>query len=364
MRLVLNDSTAVPEPPRPDAREFHRRLPGYEPTPLLASDCLRQFGLGELLIKVETARFGLPSFKILGASWAIYCELAKRNGSLPEGEISSAQILEWNASMRDGTLVAATDGNHGRAVARCAAWLGMSARIFVPAFVSVARRRAIEAEGADVEIVDGSYDNAVDAAESDAARRDSILISDTARNYTDETPARVVDGYQTIFKELDTNACDKLDLVVVQAGVGGLAAAATSWAANRSPAPPRVVVVEPEGAACVAAAIVAGHAVTVDVAEVTLLGCLACGTVSATALPVLCRGVSCCLAIGDDCVIDAMRMFDQIGVLSGPNGAAGLAGLLSVLRSPLRDAFCAALDLHSESRILAIATEHRLAEAP
>ena len=66
--------------------------------------------------------------------------------------------------LRPLTLIAATDGNHGRAVARVARWFGLNARIFVPSFVSPGRRQAIEAEGAELRIIDGVYDAAVDAA--------------------------------------------------------------------------------------------------------------------------------------------------------------------------------------------------------
>ena len=52
---------------------FHRRLPGYAPTrvvdaPGLAAD----IGVASVVIKDEAGRLGMPSFKILGASWAVY----------------------------------------------------------------------------------------------------------------------------------------------------------------------------------------------------------------------------------------------------------------------------------------------------
>ena len=64
--------------------------------------------------------------------------------------------------LRPLTLVAATDGNHGRAVARVARLLGLGARIFVPGDMAPARREAIAGEDAEVVVVDGTYDDAVE----------------------------------------------------------------------------------------------------------------------------------------------------------------------------------------------------------
>src|ERR1051325_10643821 len=62
---------------------FHGRLPGYAPTPLrelpaLAARC----GVARVWLKDESARLGLPAFKILGASWAAAQTLAARLGAL------------------------------------------------------------------------------------------------------------------------------------------------------------------------------------------------------------------------------------------------------------------------------------------
>ena len=53
------------------ARDFHRSLPGYEPTPLIdLPDLASELGVGRVVVKDESARLGLPAFKVLGASWA------------------------------------------------------------------------------------------------------------------------------------------------------------------------------------------------------------------------------------------------------------------------------------------------------
>src|SRR5688572_19574985 len=136
MSSALNPqySPAVVPPPSGEAFAFHRALPGYAPTPL------RDLG-GGVWLKDESDRFGLPAFKVLGVSWAV--ERALRED--PEIE----------------TLVAASAGNHGRAVAHVAARRGLRARVFLPARSVAARREAIAGEGADVVVVDGTYEDAV-----------------------------------------------------------------------------------------------------------------------------------------------------------------------------------------------------------
>ena len=99
--------------------QFHRRLPGYEETPLVNAPGLADaLGVGNVVLKYESSRLGLPAFKILGASWAIYRALEER---LPEGGFGDWETLEELKErlgpLRPLNLVAATDGNHGRALA-------------------------------------------------------------------------------------------------------------------------------------------------------------------------------------------------------------------------------------------------------
>ena len=48
---------------------LHRRLPGYAVTPLADAPALaRANGVGRVWVKDESARLGLPAFKLLGAS--------------------------------------------------------------------------------------------------------------------------------------------------------------------------------------------------------------------------------------------------------------------------------------------------------
>ncbi|MEA2193065.1 MAG: diaminopropionate ammonia-lyase, partial [Solirubrobacteraceae bacterium] len=174
---------------------------------------------------MEVERFGLPSFKILGASWAVCRELSRRAGHA-EPAATLAELRELTAPMDGLTLVAATDGNHGRAVAHMARLLGLSARILVPEHTARARIEAIAGEEAEVQVVRGSYD---DAVELSAAIADElhVVISDTSWPGYEDVPGWVADGYATIFDELAEQLSQGAPpLVAVQIGVGALASAA------------------------------------------------------------------------------------------------------------------------------------------
>lgn len=94
---------------------FHRRLPGYTPTPLVAAPTLAaQLGLGQIWVKQESCRLGMPAFKILGASWAIYRALERQLGQPLAGWATLADLREKLVPLLPITLAAATDGDHGR----------------------------------------------------------------------------------------------------------------------------------------------------------------------------------------------------------------------------------------------------------
>jgi diaminopropionate ammonia-lyase len=364
MRVLLRDTSDPPSQLSSDRPiDLHCRLPGYRESRLVDAPRLaKALGVGKVFVKDETSRFGLPSFKVLGASWATYAALRDRLGPIADGPVSEQSLQSWAAPLRPLTLMAATDGNHGRAVARVARWFGLGARIFIPNFVSAGRRQAIEAEGAELVVIDGVYDAAVDAALAASQSADTLLISDTARSPTDVIPQLTTAGYATVFAEvelqLSQSVDDRIDVLAVQSGVGGLASAGATWARlARRGRSPRVVVVEPEGAACVMAALAAGEPITVSANQVTAMSVLQCGTLSVTAFPNLQAGVSCCLAIEDSWAIRAVSELSACDLQTGPSGAAGIAGLWAALGGSFSEPFRQHMGLSADARVLAVATE-------
>lgn len=312
-----------------------------------------RLGVGEVWVKVESDRFGLPAYKVLGASWAIYNELQSKTG-LSVGR--NLEELRAALSASGLTLVAATDGNHGRAVARVARWFGLSSEVFVPEGMSKARIAALQAEGARVQVIPGSYDEAVQAA-AGSAGDDRVLIQDTSWPGYERVPAWIVEGYGTIFREVEAQLAARRarppTLVLVQVGVGSLAHAATSYFKHVDPRT-RLVSVEPVASDCLLQSARAGRSVTIPGPHVSCMAGLNCGTSSATSLPTLLEGMDAFVAIRDEPTYEAMRLLADDGIVAGESGAAGLAGLLEIAETP---ELATALDIGPDSRVLVIVTE-------
>ena len=288
-------------PPSPgDAHAFHQSLPGYSPTPLVPVPGLAaELGVGQVLVKDESSRLGLPAFKVLGASWACRQVLQRRPGA---------------------TLVTATDGNHGRAVARMAAHFGVGATVFVPVVMLPQTAARIADEGAKVVWVDGGYDDAVRWAAAFAADRPGhALVQDTAWAGYEQVPAWIVQGYQTLLDEIDTQLGGAPYLVAVPVGVGSLAEAVIRHYRHPGAAHPSVLSVEPDTAACVLASLAAARPVKVPTAATVMAG-LNCGTVSRSAWPVLRAGCDAAVAVSDQ---DALRAVADLGRLGVSSGLAG-----------------------------------------
>ena len=329
MRALVNPAVRPAEVPAPttEARAFHAGLPGYAPTPLHDVSALAP-GAGTVWLKDESNRLGLPAFKVLGASWAVERALRER----PDVH----------------TLVAASAGNHGRAVAHVAAARGLRARVFLPARSVAARRDAIAGEGADVVVVDGTYEDAVAAATRESARDGRLEISDVGSSCP---AAWVIDGYATLFAEAAEQAA--FDVLHVPVGVGSLAAAAARYGAL---AGVKAVGVEPVTAACLTASLAAGEPVRIDTPGTAMAG-LDCAEVSAAAWPSLRAGIHGTVMVDDPESRAAMRALAAAGLAIGDSGAATLAALAALVGDPACAALREAVGLDESSRVLLVATE-------
>ncbi len=326
----LRDPDLVVEPPDDRPRAFHRRLPGYEPTPLrVLPDLAQHLGVGNVLVKDEAWRLGLPAFKMLGASWAAYRSLVEHLGHVPEPWSTVDELAEILRPLRPLTLATATDGNHGRALARMARLLGLGARIWVPENTVAARVEAIEGEGAEVTVSEGGYDQSVRDAAAVADDR-TLVVSDTSWEGYQTVPQWVIDGYSTIFAEIDEQreqrSLPAIDVMLVPMGVGAFAAAAVAHARRAGGPSPAVVGVEPTTAACVLASCEAGRLVTLAGPQDSIMAGLNCGTPSPVAWPYTSRGLDWLVTVDDDEARAAMRTLAAAGVVSGESGAASLAG--------------------------------------
>lgn len=324
-----------------DARAFHRTLPGYAPSPLVdLAPLAKELGVGKLLLKDESKRFGLNAFKGLGASYAIH------------------RVMQANPGTKSWTFATATDGNHGRAVAWSAKRLGQKAVIYVPANTVPARIDAIKGEGAEVVVVNGTYDETVTRAASEAKTKGWQVISDTAWPGYMEIPGWIMSGYSTIFEEAGEQHAGGFDAVFLQAGVGGLAYAGVMYAVATAKKP-KLISVEPTDADCLLESILSKDG-SIQIAkgkQNSIMAGLNCGTPSLLAWPAIRAAVDFFLAVDDSWAEDAMRRLAKASVVSGESGAAGLAGLLALALDPALAQERAALPLGKESTVLLISTE-------
>ena len=330
--------------PSEEAVAFHRSLDGYAPTPLVdLPDLARELGVAHVVAKDESSRLGLPAFKGLGASWAVHRALASASPGTPV------------------TVVTATDGNHGRAVARFARLAGQRASIVVPPGVHPSAVQAIRDEGAEVTEHPGSYDDAVAEAARLAERIGGVLVQDTAWAGYEEVPGWIVEGYATLFAEADEQLRDRghprSDVAFVPTGVGSLLQAALAHYRGERAAPGTAVVsAEPEAAACMAPSLTAGHPVTVATGTTVMAG-LNCGTPSSLAWPFIVHGLDAAVAVSERADIRAAHDLARRGVHAGPCGAASLAAARLALAGPGAKERREHLGVDPDSVILLVITE-------
>lgn len=299
--------------------------PAYAPTPLrdVEIDGVR------LLLKDESARLGLGSFKALGGVYAVL-EAVRERHMAADGERPPLAALfddERRARNGDATFVCASAGNHGIAVAAGAALVGARARVHLSAEVPEDFAERLRGRGADVVRSGRTYEESLEAASRDARDGDAVLVADTAWDGYVDVPARIMEGYTVVGEELRATfeASDVWPSdVYLQAGVGGLAGAMTWIIRHRWAVQPRIVVVEPEAAPCLARSHDTGAPATVE-GPTSSMGRLDCKTASPLAVDALAGADVHYLAVADAAAEAAAEWLTERGIGTTPSGAAGVA---------------------------------------
>ncbi|CAH0211747.1 diaminopropionate ammonia-lyase [Roseomonas sp. CECT 9278] len=333
---------------------------GYAPTPLVdLADVAAAARVASVRYKDEASRFGLGSFKALGGAYAVMrllqAELARRGVA---NAATAADLTDGThkEATRAITVTCATDGNHGRSVAWGAQRFGAACVIFVHETVSQGRRDAIARYGATIRVVPGNYDDAVREAQAQADALGWFVVSDTSYPGYTEVPRDVMQGYRVMADEAADQMGAAPTHVFIQGGVGGVAAAVAAQMRARFGAGPRVIVAEPDKAACLLASAEAGAPVTVPGDLDTLMAGLACGEPSLLAWQELERSAFAFCCVTDDSAVACMKALAarQPPVVAGESAVAGLAALLLAASEPFARA---ALGLDDTSRVLLFCTE-------
>ena len=239
-------------------------------------------------------------------------ELLQHTGSFkPRGAFSKMLI----ADVPEQGVIAASGGNFGLAVAYAARVLGHRAQIFVPSTSPAAKIDRVRAQGADVQVVQGYYDEASAAARARADESGACWM------HPFDQP-EVVAGQGTIGMEIAQQVPDA-DTVLVAVGGGGLIAGIASWFRGNV----RVIGVEPQNASCMHAALEAGRPVDTEVGGVAAdsLGPRRVGDI---AFQVAQRYVDRVVLVTDEAIRRAqLDIWQQMQLIAEPGGAAVLAAV-------------------------------------
>ena len=312
----------------------------YSPTPLIQLNKLsKELNLNKIFYKDESKRFNLKSFKALGGAYAV------------------EKITKGN---KDIIVATATAGNHGRSVAWGAKRLGLKCKIFISEYVSDARGQAMAKLGADIIKVKGNYENSLIECIKQSTENNWQIVQDVAWENYKIVPKYTMAGYAVMMKEI-INQIDqnKISHIILQAGVGGMAAAMIAGIARYLENIPITLIVEPDSAACVMESIKSGKIEKIDIKRESLMGGMSCGEVSLVPWEILKNSVKFCISLPDDDIAKTMKFlgncsFSEEKIIAGENSAPGVISLIvSCENNKIREK----LNLNSNSNILIIGCE-------
>jgi len=340
-----------------ETRSHHAETPLHRLKRLAMAHCV-----DEVYVKDEGCRLGLGSFKALGGAYAVVrlvMDQAERQLGRPVGlsDLAATEVRNIAAGM---TVVCATDGNHGKSVALGARQMGARAVILLHESVSDARVQAIADLGARIVRVAGNYDDSVAEANRLAGERGWVVVSDTSWPGYEYIPTLVMQGYTILLREALRQMPQAPTHVFVQAGVGGIAAAVAAYLLERyGNARPAVVVVEPQGAACLFESAQKGRAVKAVASAPTIMSMLECYEPSMIAWRILSRAADGFMTVADEEAAQAMNLLARpadgdVPVVAGESGAAGMAGFIQAVGD---EGLRRRLGLDAGARILIINTE-------
>ncbi len=286
----------------------------YSPTPLIHLDKLsKKLGINKIFYKDESKRFNLKSFKALGGAYAV------------------EKITKGN---KDLVISTATAGNHGRSVAWGSKKLGLKCKIFISEYVSEFRAEVMRSFGADVIRVKGNYDNSLKECIKQSNQNNWQIVQDVAWHNYKLVPKLTMAGYSVMMKEIsDQIKNEKISHVILQAGVGGMAAAMVAGIARYLKNIPKIIIVEPESAACVLESIKLGKIKKIFVKKESLMGGMSCDEVSLVPWEILKNSVNYCITVSDDYISNIVQSlaksdFSNMKIIGGECSTPGIISLI------------------------------------
>ncbi|MCH9852506.1 MAG: diaminopropionate ammonia-lyase [Alphaproteobacteria bacterium] len=319
-------------------KQLLQLCPIAKPTPLRQSPALADsLNIGTLSLKDERNRMNLGSFKALGAAYVIAKRAAEKlTEKMSDGDINSIDEAQWHNALNGEVFITASAGNHGISVAAGARIFGAKAVIYLAKTVPTDFATRLKNYGAEVVIAGDDYDASLAEAMQAAETNDWYLLADgTWQGYNIGT--EVMEGYLVMADETYHAMQDAPPThIFLQAGVGGLAAAAAIMAryyfadTDTMPAP-QIIVVEPDEAPCLQQSIQAGKLVEVT-GGISNMGRLDCKTPSLVALDTLAHTANHFMLVSDEEATNAMPLLAAHDFATTPSGGAGFVGLQKAIQ--------------------------------
>lgn len=271
------------------------------------------------VIEVDSADFGVAGrllFKL---------EMLQRTGSFKVRGAFNLILAHVHGESPSEPVVAASGGNFAYALGYAASRLRARAHLFVPSTSPAAKINNVRSTGAEVTVVEGFYDDALEASRECVATHGGLL----AHAYDLD---KVVEGAGTCGLEIRAQVPDA-DTVLVSVGGGGLIAGIALDLQDDA----RVIGVETELTPTLYEARRQGGPVDVEVGGIAVssLGSKRLGDIAWEASE---KWIDDSLLVTDDAILDAQRrLWSAARIMVEPGAAAGTAALLSGVYEPQRD---------------------------
>ena len=323
-----------------EAYKIISRWDNYSPTPLIYLNKLSKIlKLNKIFYKDESKRFHLKSFKALGGAYAV------------------EKVTKGNKEM---VISTATAGNHGRSVAWGSKKLGLKCKIFISEYVSESRAEVMRSFGADVIRVKGNYENSLNECIKQTNQNNWQIVQDVAWHDYKLVPKLTMAGYSVMMKEISEQTNNQqISHVILQAGVGGMAAAMVAGIARYLNNIPKVIIVEPESAACVLESIKTGKIEKISIEKESLMGGMSCGEVSLVPWQILKNSVNYCVTVSDDCISKTVKFlanceFSDEKIIGGECSTPGIISLVGLCNN---DEIRKKINLNEDSNVLLFGCE-------
>ena len=312
---------------------------GYSKTPLIKLDKLsKALNINNVFYKDESKRFHLKSFKALGGAFAVE-KISKNKKNI--------------------VISSATAGNHGRSVAWGAQRLGLKCKIFISQFVSKTRENEIKKLGAQVIKVKGNYENALRECRKQSKKNKWKIVQDVSNKKYKYIPKLTMAGYSIMIKEVSFQTNKYITHIFLQAGVGGMAAGSVAGVARYFKRIPKIIIIEPESAACVLKSVEKGKMTKIKIKKESIMGGMSCNEMSLVPWQILRKSANACMSIKDINIPETIAMLarkklSNQKIIGGECSAPGIIGLISLCNNKIiKDK----LDLDENSNVLLIGCE-------